>query len=317
MPERKAILHVGTHKTGTKTLQSFFADNWDTLYSAGLYVPNAGRIELGPGEYSPGQHRLARADDALLQELEDELKNNAAAKNVLLSSEEFYPQLGSPTHLARLKATLERLGYACSVVLYLRPQAGFAESIYAETTKGFRPPSFDAYVQEIIERGARYPDSAYTIIFEYSRALLAFADIFGPRNIIVRAFVKHLQPSALVEDFIRTLVAALGVLDTPKLQIYAPALNARQTFGSVLRRIDAGAIERYGLGNDERLDDPFSPMLESEEAAMNARFNADNAEVERMAGIRFSKLSLHEGPRGWEGAAWQRQRLDAIMSDLA
>lgn len=316
MAARKAILHVGTHKTGTKTLQSFLADNWNAFHQANVYIPNAGRIELGPGEYSPGQHQLAAADDELLQTLEDELRTSASA-NVLLSSEEFYPRLGSPTHLARLRTTLERAGYKCAVVLYLRPQAGFAESIYAETTKDIRPPPFGDYLREIIERGARYPDSPYTIIFEYSRALSAFAEIFGPKNIIVRPFAEGLDPSALIGDFVRTLAAALGALAIPKLQVYTPALNARQSFGAALQRLDADAIERHNLRNDARLNDPFTPMLESEESAVRTRFEDDNAAVERMAGIRFSYRPLREDNAGRERAAWQRRTLDAIMSNLA
>jgi hypothetical protein len=314
MGERKALIHVGTHKTGTKTIQSFLADNWDTFFRAGVYVPNTGRVELAPGEYSPGQHRLATADDALLQTLADELRD-ANCPNVLLSSEEFYPQLGSPDRLARLRSLLEGAGYECFVILYLRPQAGFAESMYAETAKGTRPPSFASYLKEIIERGARHPDSPYTLIFEYSRALQVLAAVFGSTNVIARAFQEGVAPSVLISDFVRTLATVLGSLDTPKLHVLEPSLNARQSFGSALQLFEAGAVLRLDLEGDERLNELFTPMLEHEEARVRERFASDNAQVEKMAGIRFTYHPLHDGPEGWERAAWQRQKLDALFGE--
>ena len=54
-PARTAFVHVGTHKTGTTSLQSMLAANAKILRAAGVLVPLAGRVERG----SAGHHNVA------------------------------------------------------------------------------------------------------------------------------------------------------------------------------------------------------------------------------------------------------------------
>jgi hypothetical protein len=42
---KTAFVHVGTHKTGTTSIQSMLAANAKTLRGAGVFVPLAGRID--------------------------------------------------------------------------------------------------------------------------------------------------------------------------------------------------------------------------------------------------------------------------------
>lgn len=52
--ERKCFIHIGTHKTGTTSIQHLLIRNSSALRERGYCYPQAGRLEL-----SPGHHNLA------------------------------------------------------------------------------------------------------------------------------------------------------------------------------------------------------------------------------------------------------------------
>src|SRR6185437_11320464 len=99
MEKRKALVHVGTHKTGTKTIQLFLSHNWAALREAGLYIPNAGRVRFDASNATPGHHDLVKAltgtDRAAIDDFKEEIASENAA-SIFISSEEFHPLVGAP-----------------------------------------------------------------------------------------------------------------------------------------------------------------------------------------------------------------------------
>lgn len=172
------ILHIGLHKAGSTTVQTYLRDNAATLADAGVLYPAIGRAER-----SIAHHRLAadlRAGEADAGQW-DEIVALAAAnpdKTVVISSEGF--QSADP---AQVRA---RLGSEpVKVFCYHRDAAQRFVSIYGHGVKnGFRTTDFDqAFANQFAMKR--------TYIGE---TLKGWADAFGAGNVRVRS----LNPACLV-----------------------------------------------------------------------------------------------------------------------
>ncbi len=334
MPSPKALVHVGTHKTGTKSIQLYFSRHWEALARAGLYQPNAGRHKFDETHATPGHHDLAfdlmHARRDSLDELVNELRENASP-DVFISSEEFHP-LAAGNRLSILRDTLSGAGYETTVIVYLRGQAEYAQSMYAEMSKGRQGRRFSAYLNDIARFGVLSNGAAYQIFFEYSKLVLALAHVFGDRNVVVRPYQVR-EPAALINDMLRVITAVAPSLRLPELGNPSLSLNRRAPFTGVLHDLFLAAaravpdapdvatlMQRYGIDpNDEKLAHPFSPMSRAETLFFVHRFAKDNARVETMSsivvpGTREEEVLPESDPR-WAESAWQREVLD-FMTDV-
>jgi hypothetical protein len=143
----KAIVHIGTPKTGTTSAQSAFQKNRDVLGKHGVFYPrllgahhhmklatasrDPGRPERGFrmfGIESKGDHDSFRRDLDL--SFEKELAEATALGNdvCLISSEWLYDRLTRHSELKRLKAFLDRFFHSFLIVVWLRPQVEVAVS---------------------------------------------------------------------------------------------------------------------------------------------------------------------------------------------
>ena len=137
-PMPRAFLHIGLAKTGTKTLQGALLALEQPLRERGVHHLRTGRF--GP---QGGHHRIAWAlRDAAHPRLGDyELARTAAevarlrarGVDIVLTSEEFSLLAYSAAALGALDAMLE--GFERVVVAYVREQATYFNSFYAELVK--------------------------------------------------------------------------------------------------------------------------------------------------------------------------------------
>ncbi len=330
MAERKALLHVGTHKTGTKSIQLFLNHNWKALREAGLYVPQRGRRMMGEAVATPGHHDLVIAllqnDDTLVDAMFEEIRNERAP-SVLVSSEEFHPMIDRRKELATLRERFTDNGYETTAIVYLRPQPDYAQSVYAEIAKTANSWNFANYVETIVRDGALNADSGWPTVFEYSHIVLGLADIFGAKNVVVRPYDAAKEPQALIADFMRVVTAIRGPIVVNSLVIRSPHLNRRSSFAQTLAdmhqhafKLNPHAISTYDLATragfdaaDVRLAEPFSVMSFEEHARLTERFALDNAQVEAMSGITFPIKHVAPSDESWKTAAFQRALLDLAL----
>ena len=121
MASKIAVMHIGTHKTGTTSLQSMIARNDTYFADQGLFYPTVGRA-------GDGHHNLAwelngdeRYDPSFgsFDDLIDELRQ-AKPRAVLISSEDFEYLHLRPESLRNFRRRLSRLGYKTHVIVVLR-----------------------------------------------------------------------------------------------------------------------------------------------------------------------------------------------------
>jgi predicted SnoaL-like aldol condensation-catalyzing enzyme len=171
------------------------------LASNGLYVPSAGRV-------SPcGHHNIAWefTDDVrfdpnqgtftdLLAEL-----SSVGPLRACVSSEDLEYLYLNPSALRTLRSRLNESGYAVKVLFYLRPQAEYAESVYAESVR-------HGFSLDFLEFLARFVSAKQSPISNYSVLLDPFADVFGADNLIVRRFRNSSEPNQIVIDFLSQML---------------------------------------------------------------------------------------------------------------
>jgi hypothetical protein len=228
---RVCFLHAGTHKTGTKYLQSFLRRNEYALASDGLYIPVSGKASQG------AHHNIAwelagdrRYNPALgtLKELMAEL-SSVQMPRVCVSSEDFEFLYKNVHALRVLRSKLNEIAYCVKVLFFLRPQADYAESIYAEFVKQGSildfPEFLDLFTKAKLDEGLT-PD--------YNLLLEPFADVFGLENVIVRPFRDSDRPELILIDFLSQMLPRVD-LRSGKYRIDRARENASIPFFQVFQ----------------------------------------------------------------------------------
>jgi len=208
------LLHIGTEKTGTKTIQRFLALNRDLLAGQGICVPRT----LG----EPNHRRLpaiacdlAYVDDYFQRlNLQDAAARRAAkdlwwasftteiaraaaapvpATRVIISCEQLQSRLTRPGEIARLQALLAPLFARITVLVYLREPLATAVSLYSTAVKGGSDLA-----------GPRPPGHPYFgNVVNHARTLQRWGEVFGVANLQPRLFLPEaFRGGDLLTDFI-------------------------------------------------------------------------------------------------------------------
>jgi hypothetical protein len=227
MGMRTAILHIGTEKTGTTTIQAFLAANRDKLTEIGFAFPHSCGVQDSRGlvmyAMRPGRHEeihiaagltteAARREAA--QRLEEELAAELdtllpEVRAVIFSSESFHSRLCHRDELERLRALLLRHFGRIRIVVYLRRQDQVAVSLYSTTLRG-------GQTRWEVLPWSNESDGYYN----YELLLDRWSDVFSPDAICPRLFSV---PDLITGDLVTDFCSACGIGDPSGL-----ALPARQ-----------------------------------------------------------------------------------------
>lgn len=149
----KCILHIGTEKTGTTSIQAFLLENRDALLEQGYYVPRT----MGPREHvglvhlfakshksfsmrtTLGLHTVGKVEahqKALNHKVRAEMLAEArTGRTLVISAERFFTVMTDESELQSLKALLYEFCRELDIVAYVRPQHEFAISIFSTNLK--------------------------------------------------------------------------------------------------------------------------------------------------------------------------------------
>jgi len=319
---RYAVVHVGTHKTGTTALQVFLAVNRPLLQAAGVHYPRAGRHDLGDGMMTPGHHQIPMdylAGDASAS-FGAALAEIAAvdASAVVLSSEEFQMLLPRTGALEAIAGGLRESGYVPVAIVYLRPQPYYAESVYAEMVKGGWVTDFDAYLETIIAEGAFAPaDSARVMTFDYRRLIAQLEAPFG--NVIARAYRSDASDEALPRDFLRLVGGLRGSLKLEGLKNPMPRANASPTLRQLIASLYAVAGRPEEMPPDVaagELDERFRLLTHGDVSRFYERFADGNAAVNARFGISIPFVASSDVPPRDDPRFARAQRHREILSRI-
>ena len=193
---KNIVLHIGTNKTGTSTLQDFLHSNRAQLKQYGFYYPDLSDI------CGSAHHAVSRilkglsADEAGLPNtwFEDIVSraDDTKCDTVIFSSEDFH----TIKDLALLKATFE--GYEVKVILYLREYVAYLSSWYQQAIHSRNlTMSFDEFIE--------FHKS------HYSSLLNKWAAAFG-RDALVTSVYK--RANLVGADITKDFISKLGGIDS-------------------------------------------------------------------------------------------------------
>ncbi len=298
------VLHIGTGKTGTTTIQSVLGRSRPALAAGGTLYPRAfgRRRHLGFGFLvlpdaqlvrSPEWLRAGNADldpEEFRRKARRRLKREITpdVRRLLISEEGLYRR--NATAVTRVRQFAEARGGSTRVVIYLRRQDDHLSSNYQQVVKG-----------GAIARIAEWAGTDLHQMYDYHRHLVRWRDHVGPATFVVRTFEpERFLGGSLVADFLD----AAG-LDVDEAEM-APAERRNESLCAeaveVLRLLNVHRVENEGaragliINRDhiQRLQQVPGPTLTLPAAALDRfqeRWAASNQAVAR----DFLADSDHDG----------------------
>lgn len=231
----KAIVHIGTEKTGTTSIQSFLYQNRRKLRKAGFhFLQCAGKTNnralpayclhndrtddfyrnLG---ISTLEARIEHKRKFII-ELEKELGGLPShIKAVVISSEHFHSRIRTEEEMDNVHELLSTYFSEIEIVCYLRDQITTCTSYYSTALKSGNPSSFAAFIERC------KPKNYY---FNYEEMLQNWERCFGLKALNVSLFSRaHFVNGDLLDDFTSKIDPDLvGKLNT-NVQIENESLN--------------------------------------------------------------------------------------------
>lgn len=205
MDRPRLVLHIGSQKTGTTTLQGFLKTQTDALAQEGFHFLNAGRTNIAHNSII----QLIRKGDG--QKIAEEILAEIAAhpnKTCIISSEMFFRK-DMAQYFAKVLPAALRL--QTKVVVYIRRQDKYAESMYKQRVKNGR------------YQGTPVEYATSVVNLHYGQTLAHFASAFGARNLVVRPFERSIFPGGdVLQDFARHV----GIPDALAQDYKHPSANA-------------------------------------------------------------------------------------------
>jgi len=288
----KLLLHIGTHKTATSSLQLFLRKNETVLESQGIYYP------IPPGgkkNFNNFANKLATGSSQETIKTFQEVYRTASKKglhHVVISAESFYAMtnfygnhLNSDldSYFFNERKLIKQLKKACSpfkevkIVCYFKPQDEFASSIYNQEIKNTFGIS-SSYLNYLKLR----PD-----LFNYNSYIKLFEENFGQENIkcinfdsvkkdIIKDFCKQFLPStfyALAYDDNRKVNERLNRKCLEYKRVFNKLINDKS-----LHFIVENALKEISLANpDEKKDHIYGSFRDRE--AYFSKYELENEEL--------------------------------------
>jgi hypothetical protein len=310
----KAIIHIGTQKTGTTTIQSFLNLNRSALSSQGIrfepFMPrNIAQMELGLAaivragdildvkgkRYAIGV-RGRESQAAFVDRLEARLRAGVAdwpEHTFLASSEQIHAWCYNPARITALHAFLRGIFDDVRYVVYYRSQEDFMLSTYSENIRRGEMLTLDEHIDDMIGK------------MNFNRRVQMWSDAVGRENLTVRLFDPALMPNRdLLDDFCAQTGVNRAPLQTPPRKNESLSVEEIALYRDLNRRVPM--MLRNGAANPlffllvrlmrRRLPQPGTRVRLSE--AQRARIRARNAESNDLLRQRyFPELPTLFGPR--------------------
>jgi hypothetical protein len=292
---RRCILHIGTEKTGTTSLQRFLGINRDALLQRGFFVPASLspypvmanheslatmaldpaklgddlRVRAGLKTIEDVKELRVRVEEDLTREIVALSPQPENSPTLLLSSEHCHSRLVTREEVRYVRQFLDGFTDETRIIVYLRPQHELAISLYDQALKvGYH--DIDV-LPDFIGHRSRWVGRLY---FEYDKLLERWAGEFGRDKITVRLYSK--ERNDVIRDFMSAISCNMDGLQVPANENVS--LNAEcQTV--------LNAINRY-VASQTSLP---APPLQREKliTTLGAMSSGSGNKVKREDAIRF------------------------------
>ncbi len=219
---KKCFIHIGTHKTGTTSIQSFLYKNSELLKQKGIFYPS-----LVEESIDAGHHTIA-AKIAANKSLEVS-QNCAKIRHFIgaIKTSSCHSAIVSSEIFSTINPELVKDVFAefdCQIVCFLRRQDDYLESMYREIIKNSEflgNDSKERFLNLVINEKelilSPYQNKFKAIIpFHYDKLLDNWASFFGRDKIHVYAYDKPNTNIDSIEVFLEAI--NLSISDFPEFE---------------------------------------------------------------------------------------------------
>ena len=240
----KTVLHIGTEKTGTTTLQRFLSENRRALRARGIaFTSSCGMqnnrdiaayairdlefndghlIQLGIRDLDGKQAFRASVNERFGEEITN---LRPTSHTVIISSEHLQSRLTTPGELETLKTFLQLHGLEVTTVLvYLRDPAATIWSLYSTALRNgstAEPPTSPKYTH-------------WKHICDHRKTLMMWGQVFGAQTVVPRIYGHgEFEGGSLIADFCKHV----GIGEVGSLVVPADRNQALSSHGQVLYRL--------------------------------------------------------------------------------
>lgn len=279
----KYVLHIGTYKTGSKSLQRAFHCNRDSLRKRGVVYPETGcgipvQRELArnyqggypdtkeysgdfPGDW--GQHKIVKAirgDDLKRVELPDDwrekLHAEAEGADICVVSSESFHSVSEPEAVASIFPP-DRT----RIAIYLREPVEYIVSMYQQMVKA----------QNITKNFKEYVETSFPY---YSDIASKWIEVFGRENVALRKYGREdLLGGDIVSDFANLVRPGLEDIFSEQKHALHPSIAGNLLF---IKRVlnffitiqESWAI-KFELQNLGMLDSGFRGKIPVDQETVN------------------------------------------------
>ena len=274
----RALLHIGTEKTGTTSFQHFCHANraalldQEVLYPTGLGSANHRHLSnysLNLGDSDDGMRQLGLSTQEDLDAFREKVRTTLAsqieaspfAKTCILSTEHLHSRLKTVEQVQRLKDLLDPMFDGIDVHLHLRPQIDVAVSLASTQSR-----VGGAVRREFFDRPK--PTQVY---YNYNILTDMWENVFGAENVKLLAFRK-------TPDFLKKTAADIGLdlegMPVPErvneaIDVRVMAMVNALTESGTSQRIDHRVLDRLPVNNRLSLSREIAKEVQG-------RFNASN-----------------------------------------
>lgn len=202
---KTVYLHIGLEKTGTSSVQAYFAQNKDALEKADLLYPFSTHAPyvLGDTHWPVAACHIASQNKFAPEPLRDpsrvcppllEAIHTSDCEKVLISAEPFSSHMRNIKEIKRLHNTFA--DFKTVIVIYLRRQDNFFESLISTIVKGGVPIDFAGNFRFEATDACWENDDRY----DFKKILDNWSSVFGKENICARIFERDLLVNGSVID---------------------------------------------------------------------------------------------------------------------
>lgn len=231
---KKLILHIGSEKTGSTSIQNFLYSNKAALQSQGIYVPsfmekqnsdlvisclNEGKYDeylLKHGIYNSFQREAYNKKVKRRVAKELSCLDNSIDK-VIISSEHFHSKLTDKEEVKRLLSFMRDYFTDISVVFYVREQSSLVISSYSTIVKSgnvrinYITPNLETFIDQWCRKDNHFYNYK-TVLDKWDAALEKGGIDVGIFN------TKFLYKGCVVQDFINRLGINSKKLKIPNIR---------------------------------------------------------------------------------------------------